>query len=551
MAEQDPNVTSDAPTNDEKVGQEIPGRKNFIQVLKDWPLPRLIALGAALVICIGIFAFIIFGTRTADQQLLYANLSATDAGAVTEWLKGQKIPYSLKDEGKSIWIPTDNIYQARLDLASNGLPNGGDVGFEVFDKQSFALTDYVQKVNYTRALQGELARTISSLAPVATTRVHLAIPEKRLFKNQQKAATASVIIDLVPGKKLKNDQVDGIIHLIAGSVSGLDPKDVKVIDSNGLVLGDTQKGEADRLLSTDMLAFQGEIEAQMQMRAQDLLERTMGKDHALVRVTATVDFSKVEKTEELFDGDDPVIRSEQIDNEVNQVIKDGGIPGVESNLQGNTQGEANSGTKASKNARTTNYEISKTTSHTVNPVGTVTKLSVSVLVADRTEIDPETNKIKTIPLEPKELNAIKDMVSSAIGLVPDRGDVINVTSMPFMATEKENIESDGEVMRYVQNTLPFAKYILAFLALIMMYFIFIRPIMKTVKGEVEEHNKTVEEMEREQELLAQAQNEVVEEEEEPLPEIPEVDIALANIRRQVMEEYAPTAFIIKNWINEE
>ncbi|MGL1931455.1 MAG: flagellar basal-body MS-ring/collar protein FliF [Desulfotalea sp.] len=549
MAEQEKEETTIDPPGEETVEVEIPERKTTMQVLKEWPLPRKVALGAALVISISLFVAIMLGTRTADQQLLYANLSATDAAAVTEWLKGQKVPYSLKDSGKSIWIPTDKIYQARLDLASNGLPNGGDVGFEVFDKQSFALTDYVQKVNYTRALQGELARTISSLAPVATTRVHLAIPEKRLFKNQQKAATASIIIDLIPGKKLSNEQVDGIIHLVSGSVSGLDPENVKVINSNGVVLGETQKSDSDRLLSTDMLAFQREIETQMEMRAQDLLDRTMGKEHALVRVTATVDFAKVEKTEELYDSDDPVIRSEQINNENNQIIKDGGVPGVESNLQGNQPSTKDNGTKSSKNARTTNYEISKTVSHIVNPVGTVTKLSVSVLVADRLEQDEQTNKIKTIPLEKKELNSIKDMISSAIGLVPDRGDVINVTSMPFIATDESNLREEDTVFHYVQASLPFAKYILLLFAILAIYLIFIRPIMKTVKGEVKGHNKTVDAMEKEQEEARL--KELQEDEEEPLPEIPEVEIALANIRREVMHEYAPTAFIIKSWLQEE
>jgi len=177
-------------------------RKNLITLIREWPLSRQIATGAVVVISLALFAILIIESRTADYQLLYANLCENDAAPIVNWLKAQRIPYQLKNEGKNIWIPANQLYETRLNLASNGLPNGGGVGFEVFDKQSFALTDYVQKVNYTRALQGELARTISSLAPVESARVHLALPEKSLFKNEQKQATASVILTLAQGRTL-------------------------------------------------------------------------------------------------------------------------------------------------------------------------------------------------------------------------------------------------------------------------------------------------------------------------------------------------------------
>lgn len=527
-------------TNTPGTEADIPKKKNIFSLVAAWPLNRKLALGAALILSIALFTVIILQSRSVNQQLLYANLSATDAAGVTEWLQAQKIPYTLKDGAKSIWIPVDNIYQARLDLAANGLPSGGGVGFEIFDKQSFALTDYVQKVNYSRALQGELARTVSSLAPVENARVHLAIPEKRLFKSQQQATTASVILTLALGKSLSDEQVQGIVHLVAGSVGGLEPENVKVIDSNGMVLGDDD--EQDRLLSTDMLAYQRKVELQIQLRAQDLLDRTMGVDNALVRVTATLDFSQVEKTEEFFDGDDPVVRSEQVNNESNTSKTNGGIPGVESNLENNQQQDAQTGEARSKNARTTNYEISKTVSRIINPVGTVTKLSVSVLIADRTEINNETKQIDTIPRTKEELKTIENMVSSAIGIVPDRGDVINVTSMPFMERpEPLGVESQstGETFR---NFMPFIKYILLLLALLALYFFLIRPIIKTLKGEVQQHNKTVEEMEREQKRQAQEKSKYT--------PTPPVDQSLADLRASIMQENAATTFIIKNWIHE-
>ncbi len=298
-----------------EAGRELEARgrrDNILTIVQRWPLSRKIATAVVLVFSVALFAVLIIQARTADQQLLYANLSMADAANVVAWLKNQKVSYSLRNGGKDIWASADQIYQLRLDLAANGMPSGGGVGFEVFDKQSFALTDYVQKVNHTRALQGELARTITSLAPVESTRVHLALPEKRLFKDQQKSATASVILTLVPGKSLDQQQVQGIIHLVAGSVPDLDPENVKVIDSSGVVLNFKQKSEEETLLTVDMLEYQQEVEHRMEMRVQALLDKTMGRDNGMVRISASLDFAKVEKTEELFDPEEPVIRSEQV-----------------------------------------------------------------------------------------------------------------------------------------------------------------------------------------------------------------------------------------------
>lgn len=520
-----------------------PARKNFIQLARNWPMPRKIAIGAVLLISIALFAILIIQARTADQQLLYANLSEADAGSIVTWLKGQRIPYTLKNDGKNIWVPADKIYETRLDLAANGMPSGGSVGFEVFDNQSFALTDYVQKVNYTRALQGELARTISSLEPVESTRVHLAIPEKRVFKDQQKMATASVIVTLAPNRSLSREQVKGIIHLVAGSIAGMEPQNVKVIDSSGVVLDTDEPAEKDQLLSVDMLAFQQEVEQRMEIRAQDLLDKTMGKNNAMVRVTATIDFAKVEKTEELFDPEEPVIRSEQINQETSGPPTAGGIPGVQSNLQGNTAAAGQPATQTSSNSRTTNYEITKTVSKTINPVGTVTKLSVSVLVADKTTKDDKGNDIPAVRT-PEELASIENMISAALGLVPQRGDQINVLSMPFMAQPEGVEEKQALASASVYQYLPFIKIGLVSLGALLLYFLLIRPVIKTMRGEVTEHYKTVEELEREQGSLTAA------EEMETLEPPTSFDDDIVRIRKEVMQNQVPASYIIKNWIQE-
>ncbi len=525
------------------VQEAQPKDKNLIALIQDWPLSRKIATIAVLLITVALFGVLILQARTADQQLLYANLSTNDAAAVTNWLKAQKIVYSLKNGGRDIWASASQIYQTRLDLAANGLPSGGGVGFEIFDKQSFALTDFVQKVNHTRALQGELARTVTSLAPVESARVHLALPEKRLFKNQQKKATASVIITLVPGRKLEKSQVQGIIHLVAGSVMGLELDDVKIIDSNGVVLESLEKADKDKFMSLDMLSYQQQIEHRLEIRAQDLLDKTMGRDRAMVRVTASLDFSKVEKTQEFFDGDDPVIRSEQLNQESSSTQNAGGIPGVESNLDGNLQGNNNLSPSGSSNSRITNYEISKTVSKTINPVGSIVKLSVSVLVADRVKVDEEGKPASTTPLTAEELKSIENMVATAIGIVPERGDMINVLSLPFVETEDTATEITIDSPLLIYEYIPFIKYGLIVLGALFVYLLLIKPMVKAMKGETQKHFKTVKQLEREQ-----RENDLLGEEEELPP--PPVDEAITMLKREVMQNQAPAAFIVKNWIQE-
>ncbi len=525
-------------------------KKNIITLVREWPLPRKIGLGAILAVTIALFAVLIIQARTANQQLLYANLAAADASQIITWLKEQKIPYHLKNQGKDIWIAADKIYQTRLDLAANGMPSGGGVGFEIFDKQSFALTDYVQKVNMTRALQGELARTITSLAPVEATRVHLALPEKRLFNKQPKKATASIILTLKTGKALTPQQVQGVVHLVASSVPALEPENVQVIDQNGVVLEREKQQKGDQLFSEDMLSFQQQVENRLEMRAQDLLDRTMGKDNAMVRVSAILDFAKVEKTQEFFDGDDPVVRSEQTKQEFNTNDIDGGIPGVESNMQGNSLEATSAASSLSKNSKIVNYEISKTISKIVNPIGTIHRLSVSVLVADKVIPEGGDGKGPTSkPRTPEELLAIENMVARAIGLDTERGDMISVQSMPFVTDNAQASLTNTPGGEDYYQYLPFIKYGLIALAALLIYFLLLRPVIKTMKGEVKEHYKTVEEMQ--QKLLDEeaAKTTLDSKREGSLPQLP-VNEVISQIRREIMEDQVPTAFILKDWIQQ-
>jgi flagellar M-ring protein FliF len=534
MAEETPAAPANA--------RQENGFQILMQRIRRWSLPRKLSLLAVLVVSLALFAFIIIQARTADYQLLYGNLAEADAAATLEWLKGQNIPYKLTNNGRNIMIPSTNVHEARISLAAVGLPQGGGIGFEIFDKQSFALTDFVQKVNYGRALQGELARTISSLGPVENARVHLALPEKRLFKNQQKPATASVILKLAAGRRLGDSQVEGIVHLVSSSIEGLSPDDVTIIDQNGNVLSkksDTGIGN----LSPDMLEYQLQVEGHLEERAQALLDRAIGPKSSLVRVTANLDFAQTEKTEELFDPEEPVIRSEQVSEEKSGSEIVGGIPGVQSNLEGNTVQNSGATPPSSRSQRTTNYEISKVVSRTVNPVGTVQRISVSVLVADRV-VPPEGDQpARTEPRNDTELQALEVMIASALGLDKTRGDKIEVTSMPFTDVYGEEELADSGIGFELAQFLPMIKYGGLLVAGFFVYLLMVRPMIKTLRDDVTEHFKTVREMEEEERRRR------VEKENEELQAL--MRDPVMRVRRNVEENPVFTAHVLKNWLHDK
>ena len=512
----------------------------FIATIAGWPLPRKMALAAVTVISIGLFAFIIIQARTADYQLLYGNLAESDASAMIEVLKRQNIPYQLANNGRNILVPVKNVYETRLSLASSGLPQGGGVGFEIFDKQSFALTDFVQKVNYSRALQGELSRTIASLGPVESARVHLALPEKRLFKDQQQPATASIILKLAPGKRLSEAQTEGIVHLVSSSIEGLSPEQVTVIDQNGNVLSRVGGKGLSGNISPDMLEYQMQVEHRMEERAQALLDKSLGAKNAMVRVTAILDFAHKEKTEETFDPEEPVIRSEQQSEERTGSEITGGVPGVQSNLEGPTAQPSGASPPSSRSQRTTNYEISKVVSKTTNPVGTVSKLSVSVLVADKVAPAKDKEPAKTEARTEAELKALETMVASALGLDKTRGDIIEVTSMPFLESA-ETAETEGFASKVLSQYMPLIRYSLLLLGGALLYFLMIRPLMKTLKRDVTQHYKTVEQMETEQ---ARGEHGGAAGE-------TRVQDPLKKIKSEVEENPVFSAHVLKSWIQDK
>ncbi len=447
--------------------------QGIIERLRTIPSKKKMALLIAFTFVITSFILALSWWHNADYQVLYANLGEEDAGLIIQKLNEQKVPYKVSPGG--IMVPSEKVYDLRLQLASQGLPQGGGIGFELFDKTNFTMTDFVQKLNYRRALQGELSRTIRSLAEVDQCRVHLAVPEKSLFLKEEEKPKASVLVKLKSGRRLSPGQVQGIVHLVSSSVEGMDPRDVTVVDNRGEMLTYSASGSSGT--TSYQMDYQRTIERDLEGRIVGILEPVVGKGKIKAKVNTSIDFTRVEKTEEKFDPDSQVVRSEQRNVEKTLQGVHGGIPGVSSNLPGKTvtQAAPSQGQSEKKN-ETLNYEISKITSHVINGSGEIKRISAVVLLDGTYTVSQGSNEKKYTPRTEEELRQFEDMVKKAIGFTAERNDEVKVVNMPFEVTTQEEL---GEQKKDLMPTiLIVAKYILPLLALILFFLFVVRPLIR-------------------------------------------------------------------------
>ena len=436
-------------------------------------------LAAVIVSVIGIM-ILVHVTGSTDYRVLFSNLSSEDAGSIVSKLKEKKIPYQLSDSGNSVMVPSDKVSELRLELASSGLPQGGGVGFEIFDNKSLGVTEFVQQLNYQRALQGELSRTINCLDEIQHSRVHIVIPKKSLFAEDQTKPTASVILKLKSGRSLKPAQIDGIVHLVASSVEGLNPGDVMVVDGSGKVLSKMQDESRLGRLSNSQIEYQHNMEKEMTSRVQTMLEKVVGEGKAVVRISADLDFRVMEKMEEKYDPETPVIRSQQKQNESSGPARQSSAPAPVTAAA--TQG-GKSETKQEKSDEIINYEISKTVNKTVMPVGEVRKLSIAVLV-DGNYVKNAKGEEEYQPRSKKEITDLEDLVKKSAGFDPKREDQIVVTNIPFKKVDVEDEQVKVPLTERVYQLYPILKYVLLMGVLALIVIFFLRPLVKTlsVKG---------------------------------------------------------------------
>lgn len=448
------------------------------------PARLLAALGVTGLVAATLFA-IMFKVGGEEKALLYSGLSLKDASAVTESLDKDKIKYELSSDGTSIYVPRSKIATARMDLAAEGLPGQASIGYEIFDKQdAMGQTSFVQNINKLRALEGELARTIDSLDTVENARVHLVIPEKQLFETNQDPPTASIVVGLQRGN-LSDAQITAIRNLVASSVKGLTPDKITILDERGELLASAQtSGEAQAGAMDNQKA---QYEERTRKRIQEMLEGLVGTGAVRVQVSADMDFSQINQTEESFDPDKVVPRSTRTveetaaDKSADNAVTQG------QNVPDGTAAAAAGGASSNTNRtdETVNYEISKTTKTSITVPGTVTRLSVAVAVDGVTTPAAKAGEeSKWAPRTEEEMSRITALVRSAAGINDDRGDKIEVANVRFARAGLDIGTKSPKKFDFDKNDIMRAVELLA-LALIAVAMIFFvaRPMIKGMFGE--------------------------------------------------------------------
>jgi len=394
------------------------------------PPARRVAIAVVGVVSMAAVLGLAWWVQRPLYRPLFTNLGERDAAAIIDALKAEKVQFQLEDGGRAVLVPAERQYELRLALAGRGLPEGGGVGFEIFDKQTLGQTDFLQRLNYQRALQGELGRTISQLGGVEAARVHLALPERSLFVAEDRRPSASVVVKLASGRSLAPKQIDGIVHLVAASVEGLQPDGVTVVDEGGRILTADRRGADATGTSTAPLEMQQTIERTAEDRIESMLGAVVGREKIVARVAASLDFARVERTEESWDPDRTAVRTTRTTKEETIGTKPpGGTPGVQANLTNDTSGAPPDVPRSDRREENQSFEISKVVSHTIAPVGVVKQLSVAVLI-DGTYTE-ENGKRTFSPRPPEEIDRLRELVKSAVGFDEKRGDKIEVTSVPF------------------------------------------------------------------------------------------------------------------------
>jgi len=411
---------------------------NILKQFAAMTTAQKVALAATVAISLGFFGWIASGAASGSERLLYRGLPQEEAAKVIDALTAERIAYRLDDEGTSVYVASQQVHQARIRLAARGLPNGGGPGFELFEKSSFGVTDFVQRVNYRRALQGELARSIETLSPVERARVQIALPEPSPFVgDRNRRPSASVVVELLAGREFSPNQISGVVHLVASSVEGLDPLDVTLVDSAGRMLAPAGDGPFADGASGGSNVYESDLERSLGRRVEEILGRTVGMGRVVAHVNADLDWTRRETTEEKFDPNSQIERSEQRSTEESQegsAVAANGVPGAASNLPGGGAGGGSDSAAAKQTTETINYEISKTVSHSVSSAAAIERLTVAILVDGK----PGAAGGEFTPWSDDELKRFEQLAMQAVGFNVDRGDTITLTSAPFHTIEIED-----------------------------------------------------------------------------------------------------------------
>ncbi len=485
-----------------KVNKQI---QDFIRTLS--PMKRFAVLFTGISVLIA-FVSLFFWAGSSDYQILGTNLAAEDATSIMRLLREKRIPFKVENDGKTIKIPPDLVYDLRLELATMGMPQTGVVGYEVFDKQSFGTTSFVQRLNEKRAKEGELMRTINNLKGVKRSRVHLALPAHSTFVEDHKKATASVVLEIEPGVQISEKQLNGIAHLISSAIEGMETNDVTIVDGNGKLLS---KNTNDPLATQTafMIEFQQKQENDYEQKIQDILSKVVGEGKVIAKVSLDMDFSQQSETSTSYDAEGSAVKSEQKENQV----MDGsrpvpmGPPGVASNTPGpapaSVTPEVRSNTQ--KGFETRNFAVPETIRKVIKPVGSIKKMSVAVLLDGLYQRDPASKDENSPAVFQKwsdeKLAEFKSIIASSVSLDPKRGDTIEVKNMEFQKADLNEAEKQIAAQEKKKMIVSLVQYLVIGIIIALFFFFVVKPFVTWLTDNTVENMesflpKTIEELEK-------------------------------------------------------
>ncbi len=468
------------------------------QYAKTLTIAQKISYAGAVLVLAGTLAFLVYLNNRTDYAALYSGLSQSDMGEIAQALKARKTPFRVT-EG-SIEVPREQIYEIRLSLASDGIPKGSGMGFEIFDQQKLGSTEFVQKINYQRALQGELARTINGMSEVLESRVHLVLPEDSLFKEDQKPPSAAVVLKLRPGARMAEKELQGIVHLVAATVRGLEENRITVMSTDCQVLYKKGREDSPTQLSITQIERKQRMEDDMREKIQSMLEQVLGPNRVLARVALDLDLNQVQIAEETYNPDSAVVRSQQRTTETSEGKEAGsakGNPDVSINVEGkllqnSPKAEAPKTEKQLNRQREViNYEINKTSRQIVQMPGNIKKLSVAVIVDGKYETKPGADgKPRQIysARSPEEMKSLEELVKKAVGYNETRGDQITVSNIPFVSDTggSEMVKAENKYLQLFK-TWQRLLFNIGLAALVLIFVI--RPFMRKFRQVADEIRK--------------------------------------------------------------
>ncbi|KYG68496.1 flagellar M-ring protein FliF [Bdellovibrio bacteriovorus] len=477
----------------------------FREFFKNLGPTKRLSVIAVTVIAVVALLTMLFMASGKDYVPLFTNIPTEQVSTIVAKLNEKNIPFQLRDEGKTVAIPKELLHSTQMTLMSEiGSPKMGSIGLEIFDKQDFGMNSYAQKINYQRALQGELMRAINTLTAVKQSKVILALPNKKTFLEEGGQASASVVVELHQGKELAPEQVRGIRYLVANAVEGMDADKVTVLDERGKVLTRQENGATTG--SNDLLDLKAKIEGDLENRIEDILSKVVGHAKVVAKVDATLNHRVISSVEELVDPDKTAIRSQQSEEESldGSRVNPAGVPGSRSNLPGaEDQGTVGFKQDVKKEIKTTNYEVPKTVRNIREAAGNLERVSVAVVVdgiaVTKTKEDGTTETTYQ-PRSAEDLKKYEDLVKNAIGFNTARGDSVKIESMQFQPEDFSEAEKILTTLERKKLIHALFKWALLGFSLALFFFIVVRPFMQWItdsfQDSVEEMlPRTIEELE--------------------------------------------------------